>query len=78
VTAAWVAFVVITLPMLGIVQNGPQIATDRYAYHRTRRRAILAGAAFASIARRLAAPARIVATTAGAAVVVAVLCVLVE
>ncbi|MEP6990116.1 MAG: tetratricopeptide repeat protein [bacterium] len=30
---AWVAFVVITLPMLGVVQNGPQIAADRYTYH---------------------------------------------
>lgn len=32
-TTALVAFVVITLPMLGIVQNGPQIAADRYTYH---------------------------------------------
>jgi Flp pilus assembly protein TadD len=32
-TAAWLAFVVITLPMLGLVQNGPQIAADRYTYH---------------------------------------------
>ncbi len=31
--AAWVAFVVITLPMLGVVQNGPQITADRYTYH---------------------------------------------
>jgi tetratricopeptide (TPR) repeat protein len=33
VTAALVAFGVITSPMLGIVQNGPQIAADRYTYH---------------------------------------------
>lgn len=32
VTAALIAFVVITLPMLGVVQNGPQIAADRYTY----------------------------------------------
>ncbi len=31
--AATAAFVVITLPMLGAVQNGPQIAADRYTYH---------------------------------------------
>ena len=31
--AAAMAFVLISLPMLGAVQNGPQIAADRYAYH---------------------------------------------
>ena len=31
--AAITAFVVVTLPMLGVVQNGPQIAADRYTYH---------------------------------------------
>src|SRR2546430_1808311 len=30
--AAWVAYVVILLPVLGIVQSGPQIAADRYTY----------------------------------------------
>lgn len=32
-TTAWIAFLVIILPMLGVVQNGPQIAADRYTYH---------------------------------------------
>lgn len=32
VPTAWVAFLVIILPMLGVVQNGPQIAADRYTY----------------------------------------------
>ena len=32
-SAAVVTFVVVTLPMLGIVQNGPQIAADRYTYY---------------------------------------------
>jgi tetratricopeptide (TPR) repeat protein len=32
-TASAVAFAIITLPMLGIVQNGPQIAADRYTYY---------------------------------------------
>jgi Flp pilus assembly protein TadD len=31
--ASAIAFVVITLPMLGVVQNGPQIAADRYTYY---------------------------------------------
>ncbi len=33
--AGAVAFLLIILPMLGIVQNGPQIAADRYTYHAT-------------------------------------------
>ncbi len=33
--AGTVAFLLIILPMLGIVQNGPQIAADRYTYHAT-------------------------------------------
>jgi tetratricopeptide (TPR) repeat protein len=30
--AAWLAYVVILLPVLGVFQNGPQIAADRYTY----------------------------------------------
>ena len=51
VTAAWLAFVTISLPMLGAVQNGPQIAADRYTYHAAPALAILAGAGFYSLAR---------------------------
>jgi len=43
VAAAWAAFVLITLPMLGIVQNGPQIAADRYTYHAAPVVGVLAG-----------------------------------
>jgi Tfp pilus assembly protein PilF len=46
VTAAIVAFVVIVLPMLGVVQNGPQVAADRYTYHAAPALAILVGGAF--------------------------------
>jgi tetratricopeptide (TPR) repeat protein len=46
ITAACVAFVTITLPMLGAVQNGPQIAADRYTYHAAPAFAMLAGAAY--------------------------------
>lgn len=47
VTAAWFTFLVIVLPMLGIVQNGPQIAADRYTYHAAPALAILAGGGLA-------------------------------
>jgi tetratricopeptide (TPR) repeat protein len=30
--AAWLAYIVILLPVLGIFQNGPQISADRYTY----------------------------------------------
>jgi tetratricopeptide (TPR) repeat protein len=41
---AWAAFLVLILPMLGVVQNGPQIAADRYTYHASPALAVLAGA----------------------------------
>jgi len=62
-TAALVGFVVISLPMLGVVQNGPQIAADRYTYHSGPALALLATAILffalplASGARQLAAAA---------------------
>lgn len=45
VSAALVTFVVISLPMLGVVQNGPQIAADRYTYHASPALATLIGSA---------------------------------
>src|SRR5881296_1780507 len=42
--AAWVAYVVVLLPVLGILQSGPQIAADRYTYLAGLGWAILAGA----------------------------------
>jgi Tfp pilus assembly protein PilF len=47
VTTALIAFLIVILPMLGIVQNGPQIAADRYTYHAAPALAILAGGAVA-------------------------------
>jgi protein O-mannosyl-transferase len=44
-TAAIMIFIVISAPMLGIVQNGPQIAADRYTYHAGPALAILFAAA---------------------------------
>src|SRR5438132_479223 len=46
--AAWVAYVVVLLPVLGIVQSGPQIAADRYTYLAGLGWAILAGAGLLS------------------------------
>ena len=50
--AAWIAFVVISLPMLGIIQNGPQIAADRYTYHSAPALALLAGVAIIHVLSR--------------------------
>jgi len=47
VTAAWFAFLLVMLPMLGIVQNGPQIVADRYTYHAAPILGLVAGAAWA-------------------------------
>ena len=41
--AACLAFLAVILPMLGVIQNGPQIAADRYTYHAAPALAILAG-----------------------------------
>jgi len=63
VTAALVAFTAAIFPLLGIVQNGPQIAADRYTYHAAPALALLAGGALAMYNRR--------AVLIGAAAVVA-------
>ena len=50
--AAMTAFVLVTLPMLGAVQNGPQIAADRYTYHAAVALAVLvAGGALRLLSR---------------------------
>jgi tetratricopeptide (TPR) repeat protein len=46
--AAWLAYIVVLLPVLGIFQNGPQIAADRYTYLAGLGWAILAGAGLLS------------------------------
>src|SRR5436189_13440 len=47
-SAAWSAYVVVLLPVLGIVQIGSQIAADRYTYLASLGWAILAGAGLGS------------------------------
>ena len=64
VTAAWLAFVAIVLPMLGVVQNGPQIAADRYTYHAAPALALLAGAGYALLHPRLSPTVRRTAAAA--------------
>jgi tetratricopeptide (TPR) repeat protein len=44
VTVAWLAFVAALFPMLGVRQNGLQIAADRYTYHAAPVLAVLVGA----------------------------------
>src|SRR5436853_1079685 len=48
----WLAHVIILLPVLGIFQNGPQVAADRYTYLAGLGWAVLAGAALISGWRR--------------------------
>src|SRR5213592_2620859 len=50
--AAWVAYIVVLLPVLGIFQSGPQIAADRYTYLAGLGWASLAGAGLLSTWRR--------------------------
>jgi len=66
-TAAWAAYLVMVLPVTGLVQNGPQIAADRYTYLPCLPFAILAGLAVAFLyqwPRTVAAPAVVVAVLA--------------
>jgi Flp pilus assembly protein TadD len=62
VTVAWVLFVLILFPLLGVHQNGPQIAADRYTYNVAPVLAILAAAGWASLRRPFSAIPTMVAT----------------
>jgi tetratricopeptide (TPR) repeat protein len=57
-SAAWVVYVATLLPVLGLFQNGPQIAADRYAYLACLGWAMLAGGGVARIADRASARGR--------------------
>jgi len=59
-SAAWASYLLMVLPVTGLVQNGPQIAADRYTYLPCLPFAILVGLAVAFVCRwawALAAPA---------------------
>ncbi|MCC7194949.1 MAG: tetratricopeptide repeat protein [Gemmatimonadaceae bacterium] len=60
-TAAWV---VLLLPTVGVVQNGPQIVADRYTYHAAPALAIMAGAVLIAVPRARDRLARILAAAA--------------
>jgi tetratricopeptide (TPR) repeat protein len=70
VLVALLAFLALVLPMLGLVQNGPQIAADRYTYHAAPALALLAGGIFLVVGARLvttlAVGAALVVTLSGA------------
>ncbi|MEO5567452.1 MAG: tetratricopeptide repeat protein [Gemmatimonadaceae bacterium] len=70
--AGLLAFAAISFPLLGVVQNGPQIAADRYTYHSSPALAMLGGAMFLLVARRVS----LAGATSLAAVIVTVLGVL--
>jgi protein O-mannosyl-transferase len=69
--AVWLAYVVILLPVLGIFQNGPQIAADRYTYLAGLGWAILAGVGLHSCRRRI--PVLVTGATIGMLVALGVL-----
>lgn len=52
VSAAYAAYVVTLLPVLGIVKSGPQTVADRYSYLACLPLAVLAGAGARNLARR--------------------------
>jgi len=52
VLAAWAAYVVMLLPVLGIFHNGPQIAADRYTYLPCLPFSLLAGQGVVLLVRR--------------------------
>ena len=63
--AAISTFVLVTLPMLGAVQNGPQISADRYTYHAAPAvAALFAGGALWLLQRNRAATLGVTATVA--------------
>ena len=52
IVAALIAFTLSVLPLLGLVQNGPQLAADRYTYHAAPALALLVGAAVMAARKR--------------------------
>lgn len=64
-TTAWAAYVVMTLPVAGLIQNGFQIAADRYTYLPCVPWALLAGGGLLALVRRrsrLVVPALVLST----------------
>ena len=55
--AAWLVFLLVALPLVGVHQNGPQIAADRYTYNATIALALLAASTLFLVPRQRAVPA---------------------
>ncbi len=71
VLVGWLAYVVMALPVAGLIQNGFQIAADRYSYLPCLPWAVLAGTALATLIMGRAERARLVpAAAVGAGLVV--------
>jgi Tfp pilus assembly protein PilF len=64
VGTAWVCSLIMFAPVLGIAQNGPQVAADRYTYLPTLPWAVLAGGALARVARATGLTRQVVARLA--------------
>ncbi len=67
ITVGWLAFVAALFPMLGVRQNGYQIAADRYTYHAAPVLAMLAGAAVFLLLRWRRGPVLVASAVAVAA-----------
>jgi tetratricopeptide (TPR) repeat protein len=67
--AAWAAYVVMALPVAGLLQNGFQIAADRYTYLPCLPWALLGGWGLASLTRGTGRAARVVPAATAAALV---------
>jgi len=76
VGAAWFCSLILFTPVLGILQNGPQIAADRYTYLPTLPWALLAGGALARVVLAAKPSIPVVAKLALPAIAVAGLAVL--
>jgi protein O-mannosyl-transferase len=72
---AWAAYVIMLLPVIGIAQNGPQIAADRYTYLACLPWALIVGGAAAAAFRRASTVSR-EAVLGGALVVVGLVIIL--
>jgi hypothetical protein len=68
--AAWLAYAVTVAPVLGVLQSGPQLVADRYAYLAGIPFALLAGGALLLAWRRGAAPRAAASVAALAAIAV--------
>ncbi|HEX5068151.1 MAG TPA: hypothetical protein VFY49_18670, partial [Myxococcota bacterium] len=72
--AAWLAYAITVAPVLGVLQSGPQLVADRYAYLAGIPFALLAGGALLVLSRR--GPVWRVAATLSAVAAIAVLSIL--